>query len=73
VTGKIVITMSNVCWMPCPLCRDALFVCEEHPAEPWPHDDCPVPGVPCPACQDPHERRELPRNYQSLASTQSHE
>jgi hypothetical protein len=24
------------------------WVCERHPEKPWPHDDCPGPGVNCP-------------------------
>jgi hypothetical protein len=31
---------------------DAFFrgeaVCERHPDKPWPHDDCPGPGMPPP-------------------------
>jgi hypothetical protein len=23
------------------------WVCDIHPGEPWPHGDCPGPGVPC--------------------------
>ena len=23
------------------------WICEEHPNQPWPHDDCSGPGVPC--------------------------
>ena len=46
--------------MACPLCEDERFVCEKHPEKPWPHDDCAGPGIPCPACQDPDERPELP-------------
>ena len=22
------------------------WICEEHPLKPWPHDDCPGPGMP---------------------------
>jgi hypothetical protein len=53
----------------CPLCEDARFVCEEHPSKPWPHDDCAGPRIPCPACQDPESRPELPADWKSLAST----
>jgi hypothetical protein len=33
----------------CPLCGGARWLCEaeEHADLPWPHDDCPGPGVPC--------------------------
>jgi hypothetical protein len=47
-------------FMPCTLCADARFVCEEHPSQPFPHDDCPGPGILCPACQDPDEPPEMP-------------
>lgn len=23
------------------------WICEEHPELPWPHGDCPGPGMPC--------------------------
>lgn len=32
---------------PCPTCRGARWVCEDHPAEPWPHEGCGGAGVPC--------------------------
>ena len=36
----------------CGRCADG-WICEEHPDQPWPHDDCSGPGVPCenPACE----------------------
>jgi len=33
--------------MTCPLCQGELWLCEEHPDKPWPHDDCPGPGFAC--------------------------
>jgi len=32
---------------PCPICRGELWVCEDHPAEPWPHEGCDGAGSPC--------------------------
>jgi hypothetical protein len=32
----------------CPKC-DGGFICEQHPALSWPHDECPGPGMPCDA------------------------
>ena len=55
--------------MACPLCQDARFVCEKHPEKLWPHDDCAGPGMPCPLCQEPGERPELPEGLISIAST----
>ena len=23
------------------------WICEQHPDQPWPHDDCAGPGAPC--------------------------
>jgi hypothetical protein len=34
-------------------CRCAFgWICEAHPERPWPHEDCPGPGMQCdnPAC-----------------------
>lgn len=28
-------------------CQGERWVCEEHPSLPFPHDDCPGPGIPC--------------------------
>jgi hypothetical protein len=28
------------------------WLCEQHPAEGWPHDDCAGPGMPCPRCNN---------------------
>jgi hypothetical protein len=59
-------------WPPvnCPLCEDERFVCEKHPENPWPHDDCAGPGLQCPVCQDPDARPELPAGWRSIASTE---
>ena len=34
--------------MTCERCRGALWVCEAHHDQPWPHGDCPGPGEPAP-------------------------
>ena len=26
------------------------WICERHPENGWPHDDCTGPGMPCPTC-----------------------
>ena len=36
----------------CPRCQNLLWICEQHPDRPWPHDDCHGPGDPCPRCND---------------------
>jgi hypothetical protein len=48
--GKSVITMTAT--IGCPKmtygrCKDG-WICEEHPDNPWPHDDCAGPGMQCP-------------------------
>lgn len=43
----------------CPRCRDLRWICEEHPERPWPHDDCPGPGEPCPRCNATNTRRTI--------------
>jgi hypothetical protein len=54
----------------CSYCQDQRFVCEEHPATPWPHDDCAGPGEPCPICNsEPGERPELPDGWQSISTS----
>jgi hypothetical protein len=40
---------------------DAFFrecVCERHPDKPWPHDDCPGPGMPPPSGTLDDENRD---------------
>lgn len=34
--------------MTCETCKGELWVCSEHPEQPWPHGEC-AEGVPC-AC-----------------------
>jgi hypothetical protein len=34
----------------CTRCQNELWICEQHPELPWPHDDCHGPGEPCPVC-----------------------
>lgn len=52
----------------CPRCRDERFVCEQHPTQPWPHDDCAGPGVPCPLC-NAGDRPDLPDGFKVIATT----
>lgn len=51
----------------CPRCGRERWICEEHPEQPWPHDNCAGPGIPCPLCNPagPDERPELPADFQS--------
>jgi hypothetical protein len=44
----------------CPLCQGERWVCEEHTDRPWPHGDCPGPGVPCPICNTEEPPRTPP-------------
>ena len=40
----------------CVACKGERWICEQHPAREWPHDDCAGPGMPC-ACNprgEPH-------------------
>jgi len=53
----------------CPRCVGEMWVCDQHPWEPWPHDGCAGPGVPCPICQDPNDRPKRPRGWRSIIST----
>lgn len=44
----------------CPVCSTgemAGWCCEAHPSEPFPHDDCAGPGMPC-ACRHNLTRTE---------------
>jgi len=34
----------------CRLCHGKRWICEAHPDQPWPHDDCPGAGDPCYLC-----------------------
>jgi hypothetical protein len=53
--------------MTCPTrCQGERWICEEHPDQPWPHDDCAGPGEPCPLCNDPNNP-EMPQGFVPLA------
>lgn len=39
----------------CP-CADG-WHCAQHPDQPWPHDDCAGPGMPCLRCQPDADRQ----------------
>jgi hypothetical protein len=49
--------------MTCERCQGALWVCEAHHDQPWPHQD--GPGEPCPACNTTDPPR-LPNDWVSL-------
>jgi hypothetical protein len=49
----------------CPHCQGERWICEEHPALPWPHGECAGPGVPCPAC-NATEPPQPPPDFVSL-------
>ena len=34
----------------CPVCLGERWLCQDHPDNTWPHDDCAAPGRPCPSC-----------------------
>jgi len=51
--------------MTCDRCQAALWVCEAHPDQPWPYQDCAGPGEPCPACNTTEPPR-LPADWVSL-------
>lgn len=34
----------------CLRCQDEGWICEAHPDQPWPRDDCAGPGELCPVC-----------------------
>lgn len=53
----------------CSRCRDAGWLCEEHPDSPAPHGICTAAQFPCPDCQDPRRRAELPADWKSLIDT----
>lgn len=58
--------------MPCLTCGGERWLCEEHTDLPWPHDDCPGPGVPCPDCQ-PADRPLNPPGFVSIVSVDDEE
>jgi hypothetical protein len=41
------------------------WICESHPDQGWPHDDCAGPGEPCPRC-DTDDPPRLPDDWQSF-------
>jgi len=49
----------------CARCHGERWICEAHPDHPWPHDDCPGPGEPCPRC-NVKEPPEMPPDFRSL-------
>jgi hypothetical protein len=44
-------------------CNDG-WICEQHPEQGWPHDDCGGPGMPCPRC-NADDRPRMPEGWQS--------
>ena len=56
----------------CGRCKDG-WICEEHPIELWPHDDCAGPGMQCPNPEcpwwkgDPPPARQLDVVYASTS------
>jgi hypothetical protein len=59
----------------CTVCKDARWVCEDHPDKPWDGASdvpeachCGGAGAPCPACNpcDDDHRPEMPEGYRSL-------
>lgn len=42
-----IVTGENHLSPDCAKCRGAGWLCEIHPDQPFPHDDCPGPGDPC--------------------------
>lgn len=55
--------------MGCSVCKGELWICEEHPELPWPHDDCAGPGMPCRCSssriQEDRAKREQAMTYES--------
>jgi hypothetical protein len=41
------------------------WICEQHPDQGWPHDDCAGPGMPCPRCNTDEPPR-LPEGFRSF-------
>jgi hypothetical protein len=48
------------------------WICEQHPDQGSPHDDCAGPGLPCPECQLAGKPR-LPAGWRSIASIKDSE
>ena len=44
-------TVIHVAALLCRLCAAEGWVCEQHPAQPWPHPGCQSPRAPCPVCR----------------------
>jgi hypothetical protein len=49
----------------CSRCCGERWVCEQHPDELWPHDDCAGPGEPCPNCNR-EQPPAMPPGFRSL-------
>ncbi len=64
--------------MECPICREARWVCEDHPEKPWAGEsdhsgacNCGGAGMPCPLCNWSPDREtvpEMPKDYRSFIS-----
>lgn len=50
----------------CSRCRDAGWLCEEHPDSPAPHGICNAAQFPCPDCQTECARPKMPAGWVSL-------
>jgi len=48
------------------------WICEAHPDQPWPHQDCAGPGEPCPVCNTTDPPR-LPYEWVSLLAADDDE
>jgi hypothetical protein len=48
------------------VCEDG-WICEQHPEQGWPHDDCAGPGRPCTLCQPSEGKPRLPGGWRSIA------
>jgi hypothetical protein len=53
--------------MTCEICRGEGWVCEVHETEPFGHDNCPGPGIPC-KC-NPDERVQWKEIYATVHDT----
>lgn len=49
----------------CKRCRDARWVCEDHPNHPAPHGDCGGAQMPCPDCVPKDELPDVPHTWTS--------
>jgi hypothetical protein len=41
------------------------WICEQHPDQGWPHDECTGPGMPCPVCQRARAREQKGRPFRA--------